>query len=465
MVKTNSQIESSYVIFKEGSYCKAKNCLTGQIDFYAEDAATVIQSAINAIPSTGGKVFIKSGVYEVKRLVGKTNVVLEGEVVGQPWDLTQGTVLKFVGNSGDPVLDFRNVPYWFGVKDLKIDGNNKLAGYGIRMGTELEGRKPKRLLLEGIYIENCDVGIQFYEPGWAGKTDDSELRRFKIRNCNTGITRIFTDVNFVYGAIGLCRVGVVIHSPGKAKFDHVVWSNNTVDVQYADDGWVNSVMFETCWFENSQTAILNRPALQAGVSKDCADIMFIDCHIHTFSTSVLLDFTNIVANIHIIGGNVSPKAKSLLIKFDPDTAGSRIEVRGVDHSHLLKFSGLRTGLISTILYLIRGPPYVAGYSGTDWGNVDNSDMLFNVQPSQIVKAEAVYCWNPRTRSGGLRIMDDTKGVSFGEVVPGVSGWRTDVVDVTDVVRGFDLNDHMTVQAKGDGATPPNIATAYLTLWC
>jgi len=48
----------SYIVFREGDIVKAKNGITGHIDFMGTDASTVIQQAINAL-SGGGVVFVK----------------------------------------------------------------------------------------------------------------------------------------------------------------------------------------------------------------------------------------------------------------------------------------------------------------------------------------------------------------------------------------------------------------------
>jgi len=53
---------ASYIIFIEDGVVKAKNGHNGEIDFSGSDAATVIQSAINAL-TRGGKIFIKAGAY------------------------------------------------------------------------------------------------------------------------------------------------------------------------------------------------------------------------------------------------------------------------------------------------------------------------------------------------------------------------------------------------------------------
>jgi len=53
---------ASYIVFKDGSTIKARNGKTGQVEFSGTDAATVIQSAIDAMTS-GGLLCIADGSY------------------------------------------------------------------------------------------------------------------------------------------------------------------------------------------------------------------------------------------------------------------------------------------------------------------------------------------------------------------------------------------------------------------
>jgi hypothetical protein len=85
---------ASYVIWTDGATIYAKNGETGAIDFSGSDASTVIQSAINALPS-GGKVLVKAGTYILTKAVQLySNTVLEGE--GSSTVLKVGGVVESV---------------------------------------------------------------------------------------------------------------------------------------------------------------------------------------------------------------------------------------------------------------------------------------------------------------------------------------------------------------------------------
>jgi len=71
---------ASYIIRKNGSYYEAINGTTGKIDYSGTDAASVIQSAINAL-TRAGMIYLKSGVYIITQPITlKCNTLLVGEV-------------------------------------------------------------------------------------------------------------------------------------------------------------------------------------------------------------------------------------------------------------------------------------------------------------------------------------------------------------------------------------------------
>ncbi len=81
IIEAGSNVDTaSYIIFKDGSIIYAKNGTTGKIEFQGMDAAMVIQGAINSLTS-GGKIFIKNGIYTMTSgvVVLNDNIIIEGE--------------------------------------------------------------------------------------------------------------------------------------------------------------------------------------------------------------------------------------------------------------------------------------------------------------------------------------------------------------------------------------------------
>ena len=58
--KQTPQIPASYIVYKDGDVIKVKNGQTGQVEFSGSDAATIIQSVIDAVPD-GSLIFINEG--------------------------------------------------------------------------------------------------------------------------------------------------------------------------------------------------------------------------------------------------------------------------------------------------------------------------------------------------------------------------------------------------------------------
>jgi len=90
---------SSYIIFQEDGLVKARNGLTGKIEFSSTDASTAMQQTFNALPN-GGKVFIRKGVYDLKGNTIQATNVSELEIDSEKAKLYNG-VLKFYGSSYD----------------------------------------------------------------------------------------------------------------------------------------------------------------------------------------------------------------------------------------------------------------------------------------------------------------------------------------------------------------------------
>lgn len=106
----------SYVVWTDGVTIWAKNGLTGDIDFYGADAATVIQAAINALPGGVGKVFIKAGTYTINTaIVVPNHVVLEGESMFETTLLAGAALAR--------LIDLRASDYTT-LKNIRLNGDN-----------------------------------------------------------------------------------------------------------------------------------------------------------------------------------------------------------------------------------------------------------------------------------------------------------------------------------------------------
>jgi hypothetical protein len=120
LVKRHMPIEqppsaASYIVFQKGGQCYAKNGTTGHIEFGPGDAASVIQSAINALAS-GGKIFIKSGIYSITNaIVPVSYLTIFGE--------GGATVLKLAPDANVSILKTTTKIREFALSYITLDGN------------------------------------------------------------------------------------------------------------------------------------------------------------------------------------------------------------------------------------------------------------------------------------------------------------------------------------------------------
>jgi parallel beta-helix repeat protein len=152
----NPAVESSYIIWTDGSTIYAKNGSTGIIDYYGVDVATVINNAITATSNRGGgTVFIKAGNYSIgSSIILKSYVTLEGEGWGEQ---NAATTLMLADNVNDDVIKTpQQKNYHITVRNLQIEGNDahQTSGNGIKIYAA------DRSVIEFCMIKWCkDSGI------------------------------------------------------------------------------------------------------------------------------------------------------------------------------------------------------------------------------------------------------------------------------------------------------------------
>lgn len=145
--------EASYIIFiDDDGLIKARNGKTGQIDFQDRDAATVIQSAIDALTS-GGKIFIKEGIYIITKTININNggIVLEGVGMGGSYLMSSKvSELKLADGANCHVI-YNNAAH-NAIKDLLISGNRDN-----QTSTIIDGiyNNAWELYIDEVYIFQC----------------------------------------------------------------------------------------------------------------------------------------------------------------------------------------------------------------------------------------------------------------------------------------------------------------------
>ena len=154
---------ASYVIFGkdtdgDGVYdiISAKNCTSGQIEFNRTDAATVIQLVLDGLPS-GGKVFIKNGVYTTSSPPISVKVNNSCVIEGETWN----TVLKGIA------FEVHSAPVQIRNLQIDMEGTN-FPCIDIRDFTN-EWKYIENCLLKGgcgcVHIMGCDESGARYANG------------------------------------------------------------------------------------------------------------------------------------------------------------------------------------------------------------------------------------------------------------------------------------------------------------
>jgi len=272
-----------------------------------------------------------------------------------------------------------------------------------------------------------------------------------------GIDWSLAQNKFMHGAIGGCAKGFRIREASQNNFYGVVFSGGGVQLEVI--GSAREQNFRSCWFEGSTTSIVKKGDT---ITHDIGDFLFSGCRLLTASTTSLMDFDYMRLNISIKGGRLDPGSASFLISMP--VSGTRISIEGVENAGSFTFSGIYTGLRATPLPMWRSYPWRDGNAGTTYAPFDASDMRLEAQPDQVVKAEIIYLWEPRTTAGGIRAYNMDTLERFGASEPGAAPARWDIIDVTAAIRGMTQNQRLLLETKGDGVTAPAIGVVWLRIW-
>jgi len=137
------QVSPSYIIYKDGDTVKAKNGLTGEIEFYGVDAAEIIQDVIDLLPFQG-KIVIRRGTYELSSsLTVKRGILIEGEGFASTTLYYDGSDVAVKGDNLDRLI----------LRDIQIQiGTNPLGCLYIGSGTTFAR-------VEGVYFHGSDKTI------------------------------------------------------------------------------------------------------------------------------------------------------------------------------------------------------------------------------------------------------------------------------------------------------------------
>jgi len=105
---------------------------------------------------------------------------------------------------------------------------------------------------------------------------------------------------------------------------------------------------------------------------------------------------------------------------------------------------------------------ITGNAGTAYALLTATEVyLAPDRYKGVIRAEAVFRWNPTTTAGGIRIYNATDAAVLAVSEPGIVGWRTDRINITNTWKALTGEKEFRVESKGDGTTAPEIALAYI----
>jgi len=193
--------ESSYTIFidsTDGNKIKAKEDATGNIAFVGGDPAAVLQSAIDALASTGGSILLSAGTY-----VWQSVPALPKDLPNWLKIVGQGTVTIQLTASGPRAFDFHRTADYdtfreISIENLIIDCNNVGGKHHVVLGTYQDGYELRRIDIQDIIIRNVitrnvpvdptgnnhrlNIHLMVYHP--APGERQTSITNILIENCN-----------------------------------------------------------------------------------------------------------------------------------------------------------------------------------------------------------------------------------------------------------------------------------------
>ena len=179
---------ASYVISTDGTYYYATR-YDGYLAYggpnnrgavSGTNASAVIQAAINALGTAGGKIFIKGGTYIINTKLNNTRYGLTIEGEGPGTSILHGVTILKLGNNVNDYIFYNNFGHNLILRNILFDGNkdNNPTGKGLYLlgddlnleniavlhsgGTGIEG-EPRASFFKNVYVELCNgTGFFFY---------------------------------------------------------------------------------------------------------------------------------------------------------------------------------------------------------------------------------------------------------------------------------------------------------------
>jgi len=432
---------ASYIVYVENGMYYAYNCKTGKIDYKGTDATAVIQSAIDAIP-VGGKVLIKAGEYKVNGTLSmKSNVVLEGEMRDITLLNMEGLPDGSLGINCTGVSDFAIRSFTIDMKrTTNIAGMFGIGVYGSATAYV------SNFLIKDMRIRNTGAhGIQVYYA------EKYAIKGNLLENC--------------------WRDGI---SCARAQRNSVI-ANNIIMNAY-DTGILQGSDYITEWTENNvvEGNVVDKTDVGPGIiiqrARRCTVVGNTVRNAGTHGILIrdaVVDGVSYPSQYNIITSNVCHGCGGYGInELNSDYNIIRQNSLLDNVSGSLRLGGTHTciGHDDRIVHVGGSGKAITGNPDTTYALLMGTQWMFNPRFQRwLWFAELIVQWDPKTTSGAVRLYNATDGVVIAESVPGVVGVRTDRIDITDALRGYDAEKMIRLDTHGDGTTAPELYFGYIRM--
>lgn len=273
---------ATFIIFVDGSDFKARDGVDGKIDYSGTNAATVIQAAIDASPSTGFRIYVTEGDYIIDATLdfsGKKNFVFEG--ASCPWrdygtriylqDAADCTMIKKVEASKDyDSFTFRDLQLYANQENQTSANIDALQFEKVRrfwldrvriFYAKRDGIRTSNV--DVFWITNCEVlGCVGNGIGMMDFTADGFIRGCSVGNCtgdgihlegaSSGDTTILASSIYGSGDDGI----KVVETPGTNILGCRVWTAGDGGIVLRDGVKYSRIIGNQCYRNTNDGIIL-----------------------------------------------------------------------------------------------------------------------------------------------------------------------------------------------------------------
>lgn len=342
---------ASYIISHDltGQRYQAYNGTTGQMDYSSTSASYVLNSAITALGSAGGLIFIKTGEYNIdSSIIVHGGIRLEGEGINK-YANESGTKLQLTANIPLILMNSTNNQYFFSIADMELYGNG-YSSYTIQTGDVVTNSSCAIMLtgsfsdylIENMFIHGFGVCIYADSSGWYGRVSKCWLE-------GSGIGIVLKHKQFIVSDSSISGDTYAMYMEAFAR--DVICSNNHI---YS---CTNGVYIDMRTAGNRDFIF--------------GDSQFTDCQLGSF---IIYDYTGCYLNISISDCEMGQRDYATQrYAITTWTSGSGDITLQVDNS---KFFPVTTSYLTSLAGSTNNTHYLFGETNTGFVT---ENLVFNVE--------------------------------------------------------------------------------------